>query len=45
MVLIDYVLGLIRDSRSAEEAYRRVLGLRARLQEVAFDQLVEELGL
>ena len=45
LLLFDYILRLIRDARSKEEAYRKVLELRARFQELAFEQFMRELGL
>ena len=45
LALIDFILGEIRSSRSLEEAYERVLRIRARIQEYAFDEIVRELGL
>ena len=45
LVLLDYIIGLIKDSKSVEEAYMKVLRVRARLAELAMDQLMRELGL
>lgn len=45
MALIDFILGEIESSRDKEEAYRRVLKIRSRIQEYAFEEVLRELGL
>ena len=45
LVILDYVLGLIRDSGSVREAYAKVLAFRNRVQELSFEALEKEFGL
>ncbi len=45
LILVDHILGLIKDSSDVGEAYRKVLAVRARLAEMAVDSLLQELGL
>lgn len=45
LALIDFILGEIASSRDKEEAYKRVLRIRSRIQEYAFEEILKELGL
>jgi len=39
IILLDYILGEIRDSKTLEEAYHRILKIRSRFQEEIFYQI------